>query len=57
MLNPQKVLTLIDVLLELEDLASVENPTEIDLKDEQHALRQFSSVFKSLVLECLDEKK
>lgn len=56
-MSSQKILTLIEVLLELEDLAQIPQLSEEDLVDEKHALRQFEHVFRSLVLEVVNEKK
>lgn len=56
-MNPQKISALIEVILELEELAQIPELTEEDLVDEKHALRQFGYVFRSLVLEVLNEKK
>lgn len=56
-MNPQKISALIDVILELEDIAQVPQLSTEDLIDQKHALREFENLFRSLVLEVLNEKK
>lgn len=56
-MNPQKILALIEVILELEDIAQIPSLSKEDLVDQKHALREFDNLFRSLVLEVLNEKK
>lgn len=56
-MNPQKISALIEVILELEDIAQIPQLTKEDLVDQKHAIREFENLFRSLVLEVLHEKK
>ena len=56
-MNPQKISALIEVILELEDIAQIPELSKEDLVDKKLALREFESLFRSLVLEVLHEKK
>lgn len=56
-MNPQKISALIEVILELEDIAQIPELSKEDLIDQKHALREFENLFRSLVLEVLNEKK
>lgn len=53
----QRILALVECLLELEDLAQVADMSETDLKDLDCATREFARLFRSLVMEVIHEKK
>lgn len=56
-MSNQKIMQLIDVILELEELVSIEEFSDTDAKDLQDACRSFSVLFRALVLEIVNEKK
>ena len=47
----QKIVALIEVITELEDLVTIPNPDDTDKKDLDCALRDFIRLYTSLVLD------
>lgn len=54
-MKQQKIVRLIESLLELEELLSIEEFSETDAKDFQDSSRFFYSAFRDLVYEILDD--
>lgn len=52
----QKIVTLVEALLEIEDLVIIPDPCEIDKKDLHHAILDFTRILHSLTLEFLDSE-
>lgn len=54
-MKQQIIVRLIEALIELEELLSVEEFSEIDVKDFQDASRSFKLAFRDLVFDSLDD--
>lgn len=54
-MKQQKIVRLVESLLELEELLSIEEFSETDAKEFQDSSRFFYKAFRDLVYECLDE--
>lgn len=52
----QKIVALIEVITELEDLVTIPDPDDRDKKDLDCALREFIRLFGSLTLEFLNDE-
>lgn len=55
-MKQQKIVRLVESLLELEELLSIEEFSETDAKDFQDASRYFTLAFRDLVFDCLDDE-
>lgn len=53
----QKIVSLVEIFLELEELLSIPDPDDTDKKDLDCALRDFTRIFSSLVLEIVEKKQ
>lgn len=54
-MKKQKIVRLVESLLELEELLSIEEFSETDAKDFQDSSRFFYNAFRDLVFEILDD--
>lgn len=54
-MKQQTIIRLVESLLEIEEIVSIEELSETDMKDLQDASRFFAKAFRDLVFDCLDD--